>query len=59
MATNLGDLVVVGQEHGQILRLLDGRRLRHFPEELGGSDRQGAGFKTLDHCAGLLLPPSV
>lgn len=36
--TNLGDLVVVGQEHGQILRLLDGRRLRHFPEELGGSE---------------------
>ena len=25
--SDLGDLVVVGQEHGQVLRLLDGRRL--------------------------------
>lgn len=27
----LGDLVVVGQEHGQILGLLNGLRIRHFP----------------------------
>lgn len=31
---------MVCQEHGQILRLLDGRRLRHFSEELGGSARR-------------------
>lgn len=36
--TNLGDFVVVCQEHGQILRLLDGWRFRHFSEELGGSE---------------------
>ena len=35
--SDLGDLVVVGQEHGQVLRLLDGRRLRHLPQELGCS----------------------
>lgn len=38
--TNLSDFVVVSQEHGQILRLLDGRRLRHFSEELGGSGQR-------------------
>ena len=37
---NLGDFVVVCQEHGQILRLLDGRRLRHFSEKLGSSAKK-------------------
>ena len=33
--SDLGDLVVVGQEHGQVLRLLDGLRVGHLPQELG------------------------
>lgn len=43
--TNLGDFVVVCEEHGQVLRLLNGRRLGHFSEELSSTERkQDRGF---------------
>ena len=38
--TNLSDFVVVCQEHGQILRLLNGRGLGHLSEELGRSKQR-------------------
>lgn len=41
---HLGNPVVVGQEHGQVLRLLDGLGVSHLPQELccpgqGGVER--------------------
>lgn len=38
--TNLSDFVVVCKEHGQVLRLLNGRGLRHFSEELSSTERR-------------------
>lgn len=40
MVLYLSDLVVVGQEHGQVLRFLNGGWLSHFSQELGSSDGQ-------------------
>lgn len=34
MRHHLGDPVVVGQEHGKVLRLLDGLGVCHLPQEL-------------------------
>lgn len=38
---HLGDPVVIGQEHRQVLRFLNGLGVRHLPQELGRSEMQG------------------
>ena len=38
--TNLSDFVVICEEHGKVLRLLNGRGLRHFSEELSSTERK-------------------
>lgn len=40
---HLSDPVVIGQEHGQVLRFLDGLGVRHLPQELGRSETQRRG----------------
>lgn len=37
---HLGDPVVIGQEHGQVLRFLDGLGVGHLPQELSRSKTQ-------------------
>ena len=36
---------MVGQKHGEVLRLLDGLGVGHLPEELGGSEHDRGGKK--------------
>lgn len=54
--TCLSDAVVVCQEHGEVLGLLDGLGVCHLPQELGSSGRDKSNI-TKGHSANVRMSP--
>lgn len=56
--TCLGDAVVVCQEHGEVLGLLDGLGVCHLPQELGSSGRDKSNITKGRSASVRLSPPT-
>lgn len=57
--TCLSDAVVVCQEHGEVLGLLDGLRVCHLPQKLGSSARDKCNITKGHSASGRLSPPTL